>query len=366
MNKIKIGIIGTGVGLRTYFPGFSKFANAEIVAIAGSSLNRSKEFAEKYGIPLACRDYKELCEIPELDLVCVTAPNRFHVEMVQYAMRFNKNIICEKPVSENKKEIEELEALAKNYKKILVVDHQLRYNPYMTRIKSILDNNEIGKPYLVKINQEGVAFAKKDVKWSWSFDGKQGGGVRLAMASHFNDLIQYWFGNKKIMQVSGNLNPVFKKRIDAAGAERDVDASTICSAKIDLQDELSLMYTINAGAYRKFIFEIDIYGDKGQLHFDLENKLSLYSQDNIGVGNIVDVEGVFDDEKENKASLFSGSFRYFAPKIVEAIRTGEHKLIDRSARISDAIYNSTLLDAIQQSANSGKSIVFNKKENNYV
>lgn len=366
MKKINIGIIGTGVGLRTYYPAFSKMENTEIIAICGSSPERSREFAKKYNISIACENYMELCNMKDIDLVCITAPNRFHFEMVKYAMQCNKHIICEKPVSENKQEIEELDRLAKSYGKILIVDHQLRYNPYMTKIKSLIESKEIGRPYLVRINQEGVAFAKPDAKWSWSFDGKQGGGVRLAMASHFNDLIQYWFGNRPVLAVCGNLNPVFKKRIDSEGVERDVNASTICSAKIDLADELSLMYTINAGAYRKFIFEIDIYGDKGQLHFDLENKLSIYRQSSIGVEERVEVAGVFDDEKENKASLFSGSFRYFAPKIIEAIISRSTDGIERSALISDAIYNCSILDAIQQSANKGGAVVFGREENEYV
>ena len=38
------------------------------------------------GISIACADYKELCDIPELDLVCVTSPNRYHLSAVKYAM----------------------------------------------------------------------------------------------------------------------------------------------------------------------------------------------------------------------------------------------------------------------------------------
>ncbi len=58
MKKLKIGIIGTGVGIRTHLKGFRTVENAEVVAIAGSSLARSKEFAEKFEIPVACADYK--------------------------------------------------------------------------------------------------------------------------------------------------------------------------------------------------------------------------------------------------------------------------------------------------------------------
>ena len=53
MKKIKIGIIGTGVGIRTHLKGFANFPNeAEVYAIAGSSLDRSQHFAKEYGIPI--------------------------------------------------------------------------------------------------------------------------------------------------------------------------------------------------------------------------------------------------------------------------------------------------------------------------
>ena len=63
--------------------------DAEIYAIAGSNLERGKEFAKDYNIPIACVDYKELCNIDELDLVCITAPNKYHKEMLEYAISKN-------------------------------------------------------------------------------------------------------------------------------------------------------------------------------------------------------------------------------------------------------------------------------------
>ena len=99
MKKIKIGIIGTGVGIRTHLKGFRNFQDeAEVYAIAGSNLHRSKQFADEYNIPIACADYKELCDIEDLDLVCITTPNKFHNEMLKYAMSKNKNNLQKTPV----------------------------------------------------------------------------------------------------------------------------------------------------------------------------------------------------------------------------------------------------------------------------
>ena len=363
MKKVKVGIIGTGVGIRTHYNGFKPLDEVEIVAICGSSYERSQEFAKKYDIPIACSDYKELCDLQEVDLVCVTSPNRFHMDAVKYAVAKKKHIICEKPLSDNSKEVESLINVVRGYDRIAVVDHQLRYNPYIIKIKEMIDKGILGDIKSVKLNQAGTGFSNIEAPWSWSFDGAQGGGVRLAMASHFTDLIQFWFGNRK---VNGFLNPVTMNRKDNEGNYRKVTGSTVCTAHINLENELNVIYSINAGSYIGSRFDISIFGTRGELVFDLQNKLLFYSRDSVGQPNKIVVEDVFDDERENKVSIFSGSFRYFAPIIIEAIQTNNYELISKSATFADAKYNLKILDAIHQSANNGIGVVLGKESNSYV
>lgn len=366
MRKVKIGIIGTGVGIRTHFNGFKLVEEAEVIAICGSSLERSKEFADKFNIPIACANYKELCDIEDLDLVCITSPNRFHYDAVKYAISKEKHIVCEKPVSDNIEEVRSLSNSIKAYSKIAVVDHQLRFNPYIQKIKEIINKNILGEIYSVKLDQKGIGFADPNVEWSWSFDGKEGGGVRLAMASHFNDLIQFWFGQRKIINVTGYLNPVTKERKDKSGILRQVDASTLCTAFINFDNELNVIYSINAGSYMGSYFNINIFGTKGEITFSLQDKLNIYYRDNVGNKKIVEIQNVFEDEKANKVSIFSGSFRYFAPLIVEAIQTKNYSLLDNAAKFEDALYNIKLLDDIKRSANCGLGTLVGKGNNKYV
>lgn len=360
MAKVKIGIIGTGVGIRTHLNGFRLFENAEVVAICGSSLSRSQEFATKYNVPAAHADYKELCDNPEIDLVCVTSPNRFHYDATKYAISKNKHIICEKPLSDNIEEIKSLIDCVKNYSKIAVVDHQLRFNPYIKKIKELINNGDLGTIYSVKFNQQGSGFVNPDAVWNWSFDGKEGGGVRLAMASHFTDLIQYWFESPQMINVNGYMNPVTKERKDNNGILREVTASTICTAHINFENELNAMYSINAGSYMPSRFDVNIFGTKGELTFSLQDKIDFYSRNKIGEKQIISVDGVFPDEEENKISIFSGSFRYFAPLLIKAIQTNDFSLIGNAATFRDAQYNVQILDAIKQSANNGTGKTLNQ------
>jgi predicted dehydrogenase len=364
-KEVKIGIIGTGVGIRTHLKGFRGIEGCKVLAITGSSKARSEEFAEKYDIPLACADYKELCDLEEIDLVCVCSPNKYHFETVKYAMAKGKNVICEKPVSHITEEVNRLSLIPTKTGTFVYVDHQLRFNPYMRKIKEIIQNDTLGHIYLVRINQVGLGFSDNALPWSWSFDGTEGGGVRLAMASHFNDLIQFWFNSRRVMAVTGNLNPIFKER-NVNNQKRKVTASTLCNAQIQLEDEVSVMYSINAGGFSSFKFEIDMAGDKGELHFDLNNKLSLFTANKKGIEQIIDVDGVFEDERQNKASLFSGSFRYFAPLVIRKLLGENVEILNDAATIEQAKYNCKILDAIKKASNTGVPVVFSSEENNYV
>lgn len=366
MKKIKIGIIGTGVGIRTHLKGFRNFEDeAEVYAIAGSNLERSKQFADEYNIPVACADYKELCDIEDLDLVCITTPNKFHKEMLKYAISKNKNIICEKPMVDTAKEAEEINEMVKDYDKILIIDHQLRFNPYILEIKKMINDGTLGKIYNVRLNQQGTGFANENAFWSWSFDDKEGGGVRLAMASHFTDLIEYWFDSRDVISVTASMNPITKERLDSNGQSKKVNASTTCNAFIKLKDELTIQYSINAGSYIGSRFDITIFGDKGELTFTLDGKLKLYLRSSVSEVRSINPDGVYPDEIENKVSIFSSSFRYLASKIIKSIQTNNNDEINIAATPKDSIYCLKILDAIKDSSNKGISVYFEEETNSY-
>ena len=186
------------------------------------------------------------------------------------------------------------------------------------------------------------------------------------MASHFTDLIQFWFGERAIISVNGYMNPVTKTRNGIDGKPKAVTASTICTAHLVLEDELNVQYSINAGSYVGSRFDISIFGTKGELTFSLQNKLTLYSREKTGVKQPVMVEGVFSDEAENKISIFSGSFRYFAPILAKAIKGNDASLVADAATFIDAQYNLKILDAIQKSANEGAGVSLGDGGNSYV
>ena len=356
---VNIGIIGTGVGIRTYLHTFKQMDNANVIAISGSSKERAEEFAKEHKIKKACENYKELIDLEDIDLVCITAPNKYHFEYAKYCIESGKNMILEKPATMTINQANELQKLIEKSNKINIIDHQLRFNPYLLKVKELIKQGKLGKIYYINIHQQGTGFSNKDMKWTWSLEDEEGGGVRLAMGSHLIDLVRFWL-EKEVLTVKGNMDVVIPKRKYYDGTIKDVTACSFFSSCLDFQDGITVNLSATCCAIGKNEFNFSIYGDKGELHFDLENKLVGYYLDNNGEKQVIQVDGVTQEEKENKISIFKGSFIYFAKPILSSIENNDTELLKNASKIEDAIKNQKILDAIKESAIAGKTIEINK------
>lgn len=355
---INIGIIGTGVGIRTYLKTFRKLNNVNVLAISGSSKERAEKFAKENGISIACKNYRELIDLEEVDLVCITAPNRYHFEYAKYCINSNKNMILEKPATMDVEEAKELKRYIYNSNKINIINRQLRFNPYLLKVKEIIKSGALGRIYYINMHQQSTGFSNKDMKWIWSLEKESGGGVRLAMGSHLVDLIRFWL-NKKVLTVKGNMDVVIPKRKYFDGEFNDVTACSFFSSNLNLEDNITVNLSATCSAIGKNEFNFQIYGQNGELHFDLENKLYGYFIDSKGVKKEIVVDGVTDEEKENKVSIFSGSFIYYAKPIVYAIENKDITILENASNIDDAVENQIILDAIKESAITGEIVKLN-------
>lgn len=358
-SKLRIGIIGTGVGLRTHYPGFKRTNKVEFVGLVGSSYERAKEFAKKYEFKHVFENYRELILSEDVDFVCVTTPNNFHLNEILCAIENDKHILSEKPLASNINEINTILNRSTNSKKLHLIDHQLRFNPYIIEVKKLIQQGRIGRPYFLRMHQQSTGFSDRNAKWNWSFDETQGGGVRLAMASHLIDIINFWFDGIKPLLVKGAMDSVIEERRDNENATRKIGACSFFSSSISFEKSLEAQLSATAAAIGIPRFDFSIYGTEGELHFDLKNKLSGAFLNNRGVVQTVEVNGVTDEERENKVSIFSGSFVYFADKIVKYLVDQDSSALEPAATFGDAIYTQNILDAIKDSSIEGSLIKLN-------
>lgn len=349
---VKIGLIGTGVALRTHLPGFRRTGGAEVVGLVGSGPERCARFASDHGIPKAYAGYRELCQDPDIDLIIVASPNDRHYEEIRCALESGKHVLAEKPLAMSMREVEDLADLAEASGKLALIDHQLRFSPYFQAIRDRVRDGGLGRLYFISFHFQGGA-PDPARPFSWHFDEAQGGGVRLAMASHLSDLLWFWLGKVRVHNVHGRMDAVVPERADAEGNLRPVHTAGFFTAHLSLENNLEVRMS-DTMAFGESEFLISIYGTEGELYFDARR--GLWSATAGGGLRPVPVDERALAQARPEGSIFRKSFDLFAPRIVAAVRSGDYSHAADAAWFRDAAPTQRVLDAIRESALTGEVV----------
>jgi Predicted dehydrogenases and related proteins len=129
------------------------------------------------------KDLEELLKDNEIDLVTIATPNDKHKEYVIKCLLAGKNVICEKPVTMNVSELEEILAVAKECKTVFSVHQNRRWDKDFVIIKNILNQGDIGKPYFIESRVQG----SRRAMYGWRGHKTNGGGMVLDWGVHLLD-----------------------------------------------------------------------------------------------------------------------------------------------------------------------------------
>uniref|UniRef100_A0A3B1IKQ5 Trans-1,2-dihydrobenzene-1,2-diol dehydrogenase n=1 Tax=Astyanax mexicanus TaxID=7994 RepID=A0A3B1IKQ5_ASTMX len=133
------------VALKTLRPG-----DHQISAIAARELKAAQEFAERHGIPKVYGSYEELANDPEIDVVYIGTIHPHHLRVGQLFMNSGKNVLIEKPLAMNSKEVKELVANAKKNNVFLMEALWTRFFPVSVEVRELLGRGDVGEVRMVR------------------------------------------------------------------------------------------------------------------------------------------------------------------------------------------------------------------------
>ena len=166
---------------------------AELVAVCDILKDRAEKIAgEKLTV---YTDYKDMLQDSDVDVVSICTPNYLHAEMAISAMRAGKHVLCEKPMTLNIIDAEQIVEANKETKKRFFLVKQNRYNPPIIELKKAFKEDLLGKVFLINAtvywNRRDDYFSSSD----WRGTKNKDGGALFTQSSHFLDLM-IWLGGE--------------------------------------------------------------------------------------------------------------------------------------------------------------------------
>jgi UDP-N-acetylglucosamine 3-dehydrogenase len=145
MEKVRIGLIGSGLFGESHLQAFRAVRSAEVVAVYDLDRERAEQMAREFDIPAVCNSAAELCSIPELDAVDVVTPEHAHLDPVIRALENGKHVFVEKPLALNLEECKRMIAVADSTRRILMVGQVLRFETKYAMLKDEIAAGRLGK-----------------------------------------------------------------------------------------------------------------------------------------------------------------------------------------------------------------------------
>ena len=186
----------------SFYSDFQLMKNAELIAVATSDKNRGQLFAEKYNIPLACT-YKELYSNNEIEVVYISTTHNFHYEQALTCLKNGKAVLCEKPITVNIKECDELIRVAKEQNVFLMEAMWTYFLPAVHKAKQWMDEGRIGN---LKVIQADFGFLMEKNMTGRIYNPGLAGGALLDLGIYPVSIANY-FANKSpdLISASGVL-----------------------------------------------------------------------------------------------------------------------------------------------------------------
>ncbi len=197
--SLRWGIIGPGGIAKVFMAAVQKHTKQRIHAVASRTPGLARSVSAEFSIPLTLESYEELVNHPEVDVVYIASHMKDHFEHAMLALRGNKHVLIEKPITYLPAEARELLAFAKSKGLLAMEAMWTRYLPQSYLIRELLESGELGRPELLS-----AAFAtdNRAIPRLWQ---KGGGGIAFDMGIYPIAIAQQFLGNPSSISATGTV-----------------------------------------------------------------------------------------------------------------------------------------------------------------
>ncbi|MFC7157975.1 Gfo/Idh/MocA family protein [Halomarina halobia] len=198
-RELAVGLLGVGhigtVHLQT-----ASTLEGVTVAAAADAVEGNRERAKRLGVRRTYDDYADLLASESLDAVVVALPPFLHADAAVAAAEAGCDVFVEKPFARTPEEGRRMLDAADAAGVSVGVDHTIRYQPEMRRLKELLDEGRLGHVPIASISRINngpfdAPPARSKVP-TWQLDPEAtGGGALMDLGIHLLDVLEWFFGD---------------------------------------------------------------------------------------------------------------------------------------------------------------------------
>lgn len=207
-RPVRWGILATGKIARSFAQNLTLVEDAEIAAVASRRLESAQAFAAEHaaghGAGRAYGSYEELVADPDVDVVYVATPHALHKQNVLMAFEAGKPVLCEKALTLNAPDAEELVTAARAKGLFFMEAMWMRCNPVIRRLRQLATSGALGRVQQVRAD---LGFLVDRPETDRMLAPELGGGALLDMGIYPLTFAWLFLGEPEQVEAVATMSP---------------------------------------------------------------------------------------------------------------------------------------------------------------
>jgi predicted dehydrogenase len=179
-QPVRVGVVGLGYWGPNLARNLAAIPGCELSWLCDASADARAKLERSIPGARSTPDIAELLDDPELEAIVLATPVPSHAELAISVLEAGKHCFVEKPLATTAADAERVVAAAEEAGRVLMVGHLLEYHPAVTRLKEMIDADELGGLYYVYGNRLNLGQLRSEENALWSL-GAHDVSVALAL-----------------------------------------------------------------------------------------------------------------------------------------------------------------------------------------
>jgi UDP-N-acetylglucosamine 3-dehydrogenase len=144
MKQIRCGVIGLGWFGEHHVDALQQLPLVEVAAVCTRTEGRLKEIKDKYRVPKAYTNYKDMLADKDIDMVTVVTHIKDHLRPTVDALAAGKHVFLEKPMADSVEDCDTIIAAAAKAGTCFMVGHICRFDTVYALAKEEIEAGNLG------------------------------------------------------------------------------------------------------------------------------------------------------------------------------------------------------------------------------
>jgi predicted dehydrogenase len=169
MSSVSVGLAGVGYWGTRLARNLHEGHGVSLDAVCDPDRARLEAALHRYPNARTTTSYEQLIADDRIEAVVLATPAAAHAAQARAALSAGKHVLVEKPLALSSVECEELAAIARERKRVLMVGHTFIYSEPVRMLRHLIRSGELGELLYIYGQRVNLGVIREDLNALWNF-----------------------------------------------------------------------------------------------------------------------------------------------------------------------------------------------------